>query len=236
MADVPRNTFALLNPFSNLLLSFLVSTVGFVEESVEFRPHMRRAKKDRSKGAASKAKGDFDSIFRSSRTWRSLVKKSYSRTYSKLSKDSQNIMARLKFIKSVGKIEDSTFAVLKAMYATVMSKYKITCSRRKWTHPRTLSQGYGTMTLGEVAETPKTLAYIMLLAVKGDSSQHFHTDELQLYAIYLSMVTSYINDHKSDIFFCASTQSKFTTGATKKRKNEAESPVGSASLSVVSQE
>ena len=136
-------------------------------------------------------------------------------------------MTQLKFIESVGKIEDCPFAVLKAMYATIMSKYKITGIRISCTDPQSLSLGYGTMTLGEVAETTKLLAYIMLLAVKGDCRNHYHTNDLHLYTVYLSMATSYINYHKTNISFCAKTQSAWTK-ATRKRKKKSESHVGSA--------
>ena len=70
---------------------------------------------------------------------------------------------------------------MKGIYATIVIKYKILDSRRSWADPSSLSKGNGTMTIGEVVKTPKTMAYSMLLVVKGDKN-HYDTNDLVLYS------------------------------------------------------
>ena len=61
-----------------------------------------------------------DSNFPASRDWRTFTKKKYSDTFAKLSPGSKETLLELSLLKSDEEMDNNTFAVLKAFYATLV--------------------------------------------------------------------------------------------------------------------
>ena len=105
-------------------------------------------------------------------------------------------------------MDHNTFAVLKAFYATLVLK-KMELWVQAWTDPTKLAVGYGKRTISNIIEAPSSLAYILLLSVKGPKNKYYD-DNVSLYSMFLSKVTDYVQKHGQDIFFCSTTRSAFT--------------------------
>ena len=149
-----------------------------------------------------------------SRDWRNFTKQKYIQTQGKLSDSLKVILNEVKYFKSGDEIDNVPFSILGVIYATVVSKYKIVGSERSFTDPKVLSKGYGTQTIGDIVVTPKTMAYIMLLAAAGPKP-YYDLNDLVLYSVYVSLVPSYLKGHGDHTFFCGSTNRAFNKAPNK---------------------
>ena len=86
------------------------------------------------------------------------------------------------------------------------------------TDPAKLAVGYGKRTISNIIKAPSSLAYILLLSVKGPKNK-YDDDNVSLYSMFLSKVTDYVQKHGEEIFFCSTTRSAFAP-PSKKEKNK----------------
>ena len=126
-----------------------------------------------------------------------------------MSDGSRGILSELCYCNSKDKIDHSTFAVLKDFYGTLVSKYRIKICVLSWTDPAKLAGGYGTRTPVDIIKAPATMAYIMLIAVKGAKNK-YDDEEVNLYTMFHSKVKNYMRIHGKDAFFCSTTRNVFT--------------------------
>ena len=120
--------------------------------------------------------------------------------------------------KSDEEMDNNTFAVLKAFYATLVSKNRMELCMRAWTDPAKLAMGYGKSTIRIIIKAPSLSAYILLLSVKGPENK-YDDDDVSLYRMFLSKITDYVQKHGKEIFFCSTTRSAFAP-PPKKEKNK----------------
>ena len=137
----------------------------------------------------------------------------------KLSPGSRAILLELSLFKSDEEIDDNTFAVLKAFYATLVSKNRMELCMRAWKDTEKLAVGYGKRTISNFIEAPYSLAYTLLLSVTGPKNKYDNDDDVSLYSMFLSKVTDYVQKHGEEIFFCCTTRSTFDP-PPKKEKNK----------------
>ena len=86
-----------------------------------------------------------------------------------------------------------------------------------WTDPEKLAGGYGTRTPVDIIKAPATMAYIMLIAVKGAKNK-YDDEEVNLYTMFHSEVKKYVRIHGEDTFFSSTTRNTFAL-ARKKETN-----------------
>ena len=77
-----------------------------------------------------------------------------------------------------------------------------------WTDPAKLAGRYCTRTTVDIIKAPATMAYIMLIAVKGAKNKYDH-DKVNLYTLFHSKVKNYVRIHGEDTFFCSTTRNAF---------------------------
>ena len=153
------------------------------------------------------------------------TKMKYSDTFAKLSPGSKDVLLELSLFNPEEEMDNNSFYVLKAFYATLVSKNQMRTCVRAWTDPAKLSWGYGNRTISDIIKAPSSLAYIFLLSVQGPKNK-YEDNDVSLYSMFLSKITDYVQKNGDKIFFCSSTWTAFTT-PTMKKNNKLENIVKS---------
>ena len=120
---------------------------------MEVNPHMGQLLRYIGTKSQFDAMENNDTLI-AARSWRVFTKKKYPDTFSKLSVGSKEALDELKLFTSESEMDNVTFGILKAFYATLISINKNMACVRSWTDPKKMAVAYGARTISDIIKMP----------------------------------------------------------------------------------